>query len=392
MLKYSIIIPAYNGMPYLKTCVESVISQGYNDYELILSEDHSVDGTSEYIDSLTDSHIVKLHCPERTSMSEHWEWALSHASGEWQIFVGQDDALQPYFFRLADKLVSICNKKRLSVIMSERAYYFWPGCEDTYGDIKVFYGARKIFKTLKTEKEMKKALCIRRISYMDLPSMYTTSLFKKTFVDFIKDIQGGRVFTTHPQDANLAALAVVFQKKYLKSYIPLGWVGSSPKSAGLAIANFGNPLSKDYLNVTNSSELKLHNFAGDFKLASCPIYFWGALLTIAEKHNLTLYKRITKNSFKKAIFSLAQLDITEKNNALFNELLILNGLKQRDLSPMWVRKKVNTIDTIISEGMLFIKSLRKSFYYKLKQNGVMNDFMNINDDISIEINKRKLIQ
>ena len=42
MPKYSIIIPCYNGMPYVKSCVDSIINQNYTDYELIISEDHSV--------------------------------------------------------------------------------------------------------------------------------------------------------------------------------------------------------------------------------------------------------------------------------------------------------------------------------------------------------------
>ena len=223
MPKYSIIVPAYNGMPYLKTCIESIVSQGYGDYQLIVSDDHSTDGTAEYIDSLSNPHIIKLHCPERKSMAEHWEWALSYATGEWQVFVGQDDGLQSYFFKLADTLVLTCEKKGLEVIMSERAYFFWPGCEKDFGELKLWYNARNKVSVLDAKKELRKALYKRRIGYMDLPSMYTTSLFKKNFINRIKNMQNGRVFATHPQDANLAALATILQEKYLKSWIPLGW-------------------------------------------------------------------------------------------------------------------------------------------------------------------------
>ena len=38
-------------------------------------------------------NITILHTQESLSMTEHWEWALSHAKGEWRIFVGQDDGL-----------------------------------------------------------------------------------------------------------------------------------------------------------------------------------------------------------------------------------------------------------------------------------------------------------
>ena len=106
MPKYSIVIPSRNGGRYLHACVESIVSQKYKDYELIISDDHSTDGTDEYLNSLNSENITVIRPPQTMCMSEHWEWALSNASGEWLIFVGQDDGLQPHFFPLADRLTS----------------------------------------------------------------------------------------------------------------------------------------------------------------------------------------------------------------------------------------------------------------------------------------------
>ncbi len=54
-MKYSIIVPCYNALPYVKTTVELILRQKYEDFELIISDDHSVDGTSDYIDALACS-------------------------------------------------------------------------------------------------------------------------------------------------------------------------------------------------------------------------------------------------------------------------------------------------------------------------------------------------
>lgn len=386
MPKYSIIIPAYNGMPYLKNCVESIIFQKYDDYELILSEDHSSDGTAEYIDSLKDEHIIKLHCPERMSMAEHWEFAQGYASGDWQIFVGQDDALQSYFFELADKLVSICDKKHLNVIMSERAYYLWPGCDDVYGTDKVNYIARKEFKILKTAYELENALYRKSISYMDFPSMYTTSLFRKTFIENIKNLQNRKLFTTHPQDANLAALVAVFQRKYLKSYIPIGWVGSSPKSAGLAISNFGNSLSKDYLKVTTESRLPRHLLAGKFEFSSHPVYFWGALLSISEKFDLRLYKKLISPKIKRKVLSAAYDDVTENNSDMFEYLMEVNGLSLSDLDLMHKYRNLNLRERICRK-LFPVKVKNLQYKVLIKQNNKMDDFMKINNNIGMEVRK-----
>ncbi|PZR24712.1 MAG: hypothetical protein DI535_21190 [Citrobacter freundii] len=53
----SIITIVYNGLPYLKQCVESVLSQDFTDWELIISDDGSNDGSRDYITGLNDPRI-----------------------------------------------------------------------------------------------------------------------------------------------------------------------------------------------------------------------------------------------------------------------------------------------------------------------------------------------
>ena len=132
--RYSILIPSRNGGKYLPTCVQSIIEQHYDNYELVISDDHSDDGTKEYLATLKHKNIRVVEPPQHLSMAEHWEWVLAHATGEWMIFVGQDDGLQPYFFTLADKLTRLADKKNIRAVMSRRAYFFWNGCDALFGD------------------------------------------------------------------------------------------------------------------------------------------------------------------------------------------------------------------------------------------------------------------
>lgn len=284
--KYSIIIPTRNGAQYLASCINTIISQNYDNYELVISDDHSEDETKEILSKINRKNVIVLEPPHNLSMSEHWEWALSHATGEWCMFVGQDDGLQPYFFNLADSLVAIADKKKILTIMSKRAYYFWPGCESVYGNVMIDYHAQKYYNVLNW-KYMAALALTGFVSYFDLPQMYTTSLFKKELIADVKKKQGGVLFTTHPQDANLAAIACSVESRYLMSYIPLGWVGSSPKSAGMAITEKYSKVSKtsndlsdlrnDYLKKTILSPIQYHPLVGDFSIGSCVLYFWGAI-------------------------------------------------------------------------------------------------------------------
>lgn len=342
--KYSIIIPTYNGEAYLPTCIETIISQDYSDYELIISDDHSTDGTRAFLETLKHENMTIVYPPESLSMTEHWEWALSHAKGEWQIFVGQDDGLQPYFFQLADKLTREAKEKGLRTIMSSRAYFFWQGCEYVYGDIAVGYYAENKTRVHDFKYQALKAL-LGLQDYFELPQMYTTAIFHKDLLDEARSKQDGKVFSCHPQDANLAAIACSLEKEYLKSYIPLGWVGSSPKSAGMAISGAKSSLSdkgmleereqlkKDYLEKVSKSKLKYHEWAGDFSFGSIALYFWQALLMTQHLRTENVNSRIKSRLFKVILFACIlyakKFPKIKSKKALFkreqfNELLKIN--------------------------------------------------------------------
>lgn len=309
--KYSIIIPARNGGKYLPACVDTIISQEYADYELIISDDHSTDGSKEYLATLLAyPNISVIEPAEPLSMTDHWEWALSHANGQWMIFVGQDDGLQPYFFQLADKLTAIAEAKKLRTIMSQRAYFFWKGCEFLYGDIAVSYYARNKIKVHNSKYEALKAL-LGIQNYFELPEMYTTSLFHKSILDEAREKQGGRVLTCHPQDANLGVIACSLDNYYLKSYIPLGWIGTSPKSAGMAIASSGdscnqtkemNELEREYKSKIENSGISYHELAGDFSFDDASLYFWQACLKTPALRGQALNSFLVSRAFKTFFF------------------------------------------------------------------------------------------
>lgn len=381
-MKYSIIIPTYNGLQYLSTCIDTIISQKYDDYEIIVSDDHSIDGTAEYIDSLSSTHIRAFHCPEKVSMAEHWEWALSHATGEWLIFVGQDDGLQAYFFTLCDKLTAIAKKKKIRSIMSQRAYFFWPGCEEIYHDKALIYHAKKKVKINNVFIEQFKTICGIQ-EYFVLPEMYTTSVFHKSLLSEVKEKQKGKVFITHPQDANLAAIVCSLEKKYLYSDIPLGWVGSSPKSAGMAIVSKDkeqNVLKQDYLTKTRHSNLLYSKKIGQFSFASITLYFWGALLATQNLRNRRKSFIDTK-LVKLLIFSAVYREIHKPGTGCYGKYVEFdNILKDNNIDRRLIQifcfailGSIVNINRMLSSIVLFVKKYLKKIsrrVFRLSSNEV----------------------
>ena len=343
--KYSIVIPVNNVINYLPTTIESITSQNYTDYELIISDDNSTDGTAEYIDSLNHPNIKVLHTISRLTMAEHFDWALTHVIGEWCMFVGGDDGLQPYFFQLADKLTSIANRKSIRTIASKRAYFFWNGCQKDYGDTAVLYDATNKYKIKNTKKEMYNVLYSKtQCGYFELPQMYTISLFHVSLINEIRKKQNGKFLTYGIADANMAAHSILNEKKYLYSEIPLGWVGTSPKVLNR---------SDDFIN-----KIKLHPCCGNYRLDFLPIYFLGALLAVSEfdkQQKIATFSKEIIESIVAHIYLHLNIDefIKSKRYEYFLEFLKINGLqleriKQKSLFIDKKNKLLTSVCKIIS--------------------------------------------
>lgn len=92
--KISVCMPIFNGMPYLKESLESVIRQDFENFEIIISIDRSNDGTIEYINTLK-SERVKVIINDKPGLFSNLNNAITHSSGEFiQIFC-QDDIMMP---------------------------------------------------------------------------------------------------------------------------------------------------------------------------------------------------------------------------------------------------------------------------------------------------------
>lgn len=92
----SIIVPVYNVEGYLRRCVDSILAQKFQDYELILVNDGSTDGGGKLCDEYTLQHsnIRVLHKPNE-GLSSARNAGLEVANGDYIAFVDSDDYIHP---------------------------------------------------------------------------------------------------------------------------------------------------------------------------------------------------------------------------------------------------------------------------------------------------------
>lgn len=84
-------MPTYNGMKYLKQAVDSVLAQRYQDWELIISDDDSSDGTREFLSELKDPRITVYLQEHNVGIFGNLNFLFSMASCELTQILCQDD-------------------------------------------------------------------------------------------------------------------------------------------------------------------------------------------------------------------------------------------------------------------------------------------------------------
>ena len=94
-IKFSVIVPVYKVEPYIRECIESVLHQTYQNYELILVDDGSPDNSGLICDEYKEKsdQIVVYHKPNAGSLHTRI-YGIAHATGDYYVFLDSDDSLK----------------------------------------------------------------------------------------------------------------------------------------------------------------------------------------------------------------------------------------------------------------------------------------------------------
>ena len=105
-MKYSVIIPVYNVEKYINRCLKSILSQRYNDLEIILIDNGSTDRSGSICDIYANEYAnISVYHIENHGVASARNFGLSKARGEFIYFVDSDDYLVGNLFaEFEDKL------------------------------------------------------------------------------------------------------------------------------------------------------------------------------------------------------------------------------------------------------------------------------------------------
>jgi glycosyltransferase involved in cell wall biosynthesis len=153
--KVSIILPVYNGLNYLGRSINSIVDQTYTNWELIIVDDGSTDGSVNYIRSHVvpnlKSRVIFLEHTQNQGIAQAYNTGIAAASGQFIAFQEQDDISLEH--RLATQVETIKNLD-VALLTSQVRWIdedgiegqLWPG--DYSQDIEVFQPGKELFEYL----------------------------------------------------------------------------------------------------------------------------------------------------------------------------------------------------------------------------------------------------
>ena len=98
-MKFSIIVPAYNVAQYIEECIESILNQDYDNYEIIVVDDGATDETPKILDEIASkSEKVRVIHQKNGGLSAARNSGIEAASGEYILFLDGDDFGQKNHF------------------------------------------------------------------------------------------------------------------------------------------------------------------------------------------------------------------------------------------------------------------------------------------------------
>ena len=121
MLNLSIIVPVYNVEKYLNKCLDSLVHQNMDNYEIIVVNDGTKDNSQDIIDQYVKEYpwLVKSCIKENGGLSDARNYGLQYATGKYLSFFDSDDYVDENYYRA---MYDMAEKDNLDLVVADLEY------------------------------------------------------------------------------------------------------------------------------------------------------------------------------------------------------------------------------------------------------------------------------
>lgn len=204
-LKISICIPTYNGAPWIRETLCSVLSQNYQNFEIIVSDDASTDNTIDIIKSFDDKRIRIFRNKENLGYGKNLQKCYEKATGDIIFLMGHDDIL------LKNTLLKVYHAFKFydEVGVVTRPYYwFWDDYHKPIRIIQPYTKEDKVISIFDGEAAIK--------ALFQSAGQLSGLAFRKRYMESMNARFHEDVFTAHIYP--FAILLKKYRAYYLSSY------------------------------------------------------------------------------------------------------------------------------------------------------------------------------
>lgn len=257
---FSVVIPTHDRLDLLRDAVDTVLSQDFFDWELVIFDNASTNNLAEYTKSTRDPRIRYERSDDFLPVSDSWNRAIDLATGGYVTMLGDDDGLTPGYFTKLKQVITDFNSP--DVLYSNIYQFFQPGVapwspQGYVADLRYgFFFEGKDAPFLLSSKEALKAVR----GSVDLRRNFTFNMqafcFHRSFLERLR--ADGPVFRSAFPDYYLANVA--FAKAHTVVVIPepMSIAGVTKKSFGYTLFNRLEEKGAELLNTDLNTDPIFH--------------------------------------------------------------------------------------------------------------------------------------
>ena len=118
--KISVCIPVYNGADYIRDAINSVLSQDFSDFELLIIDNHSTDNTINVVKEFNDTRIKLIINESNIGLIPNWNKAIEMATGLYIKILPADDFIYPGCLKKQCSILDADLEEKISMVCARR--------------------------------------------------------------------------------------------------------------------------------------------------------------------------------------------------------------------------------------------------------------------------------
>ncbi|HET7679953.1 MAG TPA: glycosyltransferase family 2 protein [Xanthobacteraceae bacterium] len=224
--RYSILVPTRERPDVLYFTIKTILKLTRPNYELIVMDNHGGPETEQVVKGFESPNIRYFRSPERLSMTDNWEHALEHATGDYITFLGDDDGIMPDAIEIAERF----HRHWPDRILSWWPFvWMWPdSLVPGYPNFtRMHFGAHA---ARCSSRQFLKDLLAFKKHFLNLPTLYC-SFVPRQMIEAVR-LKHGRYFLASLPDVYSGIANLCSSDEFFYCYRPLTAWGISRHSTG----------------------------------------------------------------------------------------------------------------------------------------------------------------